>query len=280
MYERVPGVKSEHAQYYDIGTTEVDMDSLNAFIGRKQPSCANSLQRGCNDLVIALLYAKRTAEALTLSTQLLAKYPEDYNVVITHAAALELSGRPADAIPFMKKAIGLNPDSHRGSEWIHLNLLEQRVRGTVPSDPWSLIGVDLRPDSALMAPDSVDLRQLAKQVHYQVNDRLFFTPANDPLFGALLFAYADLLELCKFRNQAKLARERAASYGFVFQWEPPAAAAPVVEVQPAPPAAVKQEPPAPAGKERTAWGEVFAWSFIGIIVLLVVGFVWRQVRTS
>ncbi len=213
--ERIPGIGIEDVEFYRLGMVEIDRGTLHAYITEKGAVCGKRPGRACSDLVIAHLYAKQFAAGLALSTELVHALPNEYTVVITHAAALELNGKAAEAIPFMKRALDLNSGSHKGSEWIHLNLLKARVRGGVP-DPWTLIGIDLRPDSAPHAPPDVDLKQLVKQVHFQVNDRHFFTPENDTLFGALMFAYADLLTLNGYRSQAKAIYEMAHGYGFTY----------------------------------------------------------------
>ena len=276
MTERISGVKMEDVEFYNIGSVEVDKDSVLAFIRRNGEGCGAGINKNCNDLVIARLFMRQFAAALDLSTKLVARHPKDYGIVITHAAALELNGKIREAIPFMEQAIALNPKSHKGSEWIHLNLLKQRLNGEAAISPWALIGYDLRPDSLPTKPDSVVLRALVKQVHYQVNDRIFFTPKNDPLFGALVFAYADLLYLNGYRNQAKREYERAASYGFTYKHSTP-----VLELVEAPPAAPVAEvkaalPPPPQEKSRTA--EWLAGIFIGAIMIAVVAFIWKNSR--
>lgn len=281
MIERVPGVSQEHVEFYYIGGVEVDVDSVKAFIHFNAERCARGRSRDCNGVVIAHLFLKQFEAALLISTEMVSRSPKDYTTVITHAAALELNGKVAEAIPFMEQAIALNPKSHKGSEWIHLNILRQRLKGGTEISPWALIGTDLRPDGTLTQPDTLDVKALVKQVHYQVNDRMFFTPKHDPLFGALVFAYADLLHLNGYRNQAKREYERAAEYGFNHAWTKPAS--PVAAVEPNTalelPSISAAPPPKPA-KERDLAAEWAAGLFIGLVVLLVIGFVWKNSRTD
>lgn len=298
MIERIPGVAFEHVMFYDIGSVEVDPDSLASFIRSKERTCGDKPSMGCNDLVIGWLFQKNFKKALNLSTRLVAKFPNTYSVVITHAAALELNGKPAEAIPFMKHALELEPKSHKGSEWIHLNLLQQRVLGEAGVDPWKLIGSDLRPLGTLAAPAGTDVKALLRQVHYQVNDRLFFTPTDDRLFGALLFAYADLLELNGYKSQAARMRERSANYGYVFAKDTRAGAGSKEE------AAAPPEQRAASATTGTAMNDtlsteeaidtdsatdpatdgsmasIYAWLLIGAIVAVIVVFIWRNSRTA
>ncbi len=278
MSQRVPGVMIEDVEFYNIGDVEVDKDSVMAFIRTKEERCAGHADRECNDLVIAYLFTRQFTTALQRSTRLVAMYPKDYSIVITHAAALELNGMIREAIPFMEQAIALNSKSHKGSEWIHLNILRQRINGEAAVSPWALIGMDLRPDSLPTKPDSVDLREMVKQLHYQVNDRLFFEPENDPLFGALVFAYADLLYLNGYHNQAKREYERALSYGFRHRRPPPVQVQ--LEAAPPAPAEVKVSALPPAMNENSHMAEWLADIFIGLVMILVVGFVWKNSRTD
>ena len=278
MVDRVPGVSQEHVEFYALGHVELDTDSLNAFIRFRKDQCVERLRTECNDLVIAYFFSKQFSSALELSTRLVARYPKNYSVVITHAAALELNGNIAEATSFMEQAIALNPKSHKGSEWIHVNLLKQRLEGEAGVSPWALIGMDLRPDSALVKPDSVDLKALVKQIHYQVNDRMYFTPEHDPLFGALVFAYADLLHLNGYRNQAKREYERAATYGYTFVRKKS-----ILMEQTAVADSVEQpvlaiEPLAPTASEGNG---ILTWTFailIGFALVLGLGLLWRTTR--
>jgi hypothetical protein len=281
MTERIPGVAIEDVEFYRLGEVEVDTDSLASFIRTKEQACGDKLDRGCNDLVIGWLFQKNFKKALDLSTRLVAKFPDKYSVVITHAAALELNGKPSEAIPFMKHALELEPTSHKGSEWIHLNFLQQRVQGDAGTDPWKLIGVDLRPNGVLQRPAGTDMVALVKQVHYQVNDRLYFTPTDDRLFGALMSAYADLLELNGYKSQAARMRERSVSYGFIHakDTEVGERSSPsdqeTIEQSPDPIAS----PVVVAEEEDLSKASLYSWLLIGAVVLGIGGFIWRNSLT-
>ncbi|MBL7950932.1 MAG: hypothetical protein JNM62_04375 [Flavobacteriales bacterium] len=263
LIERIPGVGMEAVEFYYLGSVEIDPEGLHPYIKQKSAACGKRLGRACNDLVIAYLYDKQWQRALELSTQLVTALPNEYTVVITHAAALELNGRAADAVPYMQRALELNSGSHQGSEWIHLRLLKERVRGGTP-DPWALIGVDLRPGGVLHASADVDLLKLVKQVHYQVNDRRFFTPEHDPLYGALLFVYADLLTLNNYASQAEGMYTMAAEYGFALKKENRSHKGPTTDSMPPAQADERSTAPAPA-----APGTQGSYSALGLILVLM-----------
>ncbi|HRH38942.1 MAG TPA: hypothetical protein PK760_11380, partial [Flavobacteriales bacterium] len=91
MMQRVPGVEYEHVEFYWIGRTTVDEDSVRAFIRQAEEKKLKD-GREWNDVAIAHLYLKEYDAGLKITTKLVAKHPKDYSIVITHAAALELNG--------------------------------------------------------------------------------------------------------------------------------------------------------------------------------------------
>lgn len=216
-YQPIPGVFVEDSKVGSLGYTRIDRDELTAFILNSSTRCAGQLDKSCNDLVIALIYNGGYSSGLDLSTRLAKIFPDEYNVVITHAAALELNGMYEESLSFMKRAIKLNPRSHLGSEWIHVNILEHLISDRfVTPDPAEIIGVDLRPGSVLTNPNHQGLDSVLEQLHYQINDRLFFAQERmDPLFGAMLYAYADLLFLKGEKLQAAQFYEFAEEYKFL-----------------------------------------------------------------
>lgn len=213
-YDAVPGVFVEEAAVYHIGEVIIDRKLLHTYLKNSATTCATQANERCNDRVIALLYAQQFDEALALSTTLAARYPQEYNVRITHAVALELKGNFSEALLHMDAALAMNPEAHKGSEWIHRNILLQRIAGHAHVAPKDLIGVDLWAGEQLHLPEGVDGAALLAQVHYQVSDRMHFTPEHDPLFGALVWAYAELLHANKYRKIAKEHHALALRYGY------------------------------------------------------------------
>ncbi|HEX2616286.1 MAG TPA: hypothetical protein VHL57_02025, partial [Flavobacteriales bacterium] len=269
-YARVPGVIVVEEEDHALGGIEINSEELAAYIKERTHACAKKLGHSCNDLVIAHLYAKHWKEAVELSTKLVALYPNEYNVVITHAAALELNGRTAEAIPVMEWALELNPTSHKRSEWIHLNLLKQRLLGESGVDPSALIGVELHRGDSLVAPDTLDLNALLAQLHYQITDRHYFTPEHDPLFGALLFAYADVLRLTNYRSTSARFYTMAKEYGFdrearLAQFHASKTTGDSIDAQTARAVAKEQAEAAPVAKRRS-W-PLFGGAAMAVILL-------------
>lgn len=214
-YEAIPGVFIEETEVTSLGWMDVDQDALLGYTLAMADSCADHPSKFCNDFVIALIYSGAYQRALDLSTELFELYPEEYNVVITHAVACELNGLDRDALVNLQHAIQLNPQSHKGSEWIHVNILKAHTAHRYDPTPAELIGIDISSDSFAAQAQRPRLDTLLAQLHYQIHDRMYFADkGGDKTFGAMLYAYADLLYLTGYRSVSIKYYEMALEYGY------------------------------------------------------------------
>lgn len=216
----LPGVSIDGYEAFRLHRKEIDVAALRGFL-RELDSCKTRLSPDCSDLVVVYLYLQALDSAHIWSKRLLAKFPDEYNVVINHAVVLELQGKPAEALVYLKKALVINPDSHFGSEWIHRRILENYIAGNTAPER-SILGLDFGTDSLPARPDSlttVDVMDLIAELRYQLEDRLFFleqdgTHQKDPLYGSLLYDYANLLLLQGHVEPAYDYFTMAREYGF------------------------------------------------------------------
>lgn len=212
-YNVIPGISRESTDIYSIGEVRVNHAELMEYVIKKKKLC-ESLDTGCSDIVIGYLYLKNYKEALSLSKDLVKKYPREYNVVMTHAAALELNGFLAEAHRYISLGITLNPSSHRGSEWIHLKILEYSMKDHCAADS-SLMGLDFGDGSVPEFKNSREVDNLLRQVHYQITDRLYFTGDKDPVMASLLYDYANLLYLSDYKTVSLDYFILASEYGYM-----------------------------------------------------------------
>jgi len=166
----------------------------------------------CSDLVIAYFYAGEFNKALELSTRLIAKFPRKYEVVMTYAAALELTGNFKEALRYIEKGIALNSASHENSEWIHVAILKDRIAGGTST---SILGLDFGNGEYPLLPKGLtNKRQTLEQLSFQLTERYYFIPKSDRQFGVLLVEYANLLYVNNFKTAAKQFHNMAADYGY------------------------------------------------------------------
>ncbi|MEM6690760.1 MAG: tetratricopeptide repeat protein [Planctomycetota bacterium] len=150
-----------------------------------------------SDLALLELILGKTEDAIARLEELLKGNPDEYHVLANLGTAYEISGRSAEALRMIERAYEVNPRSHLGSEWIHVNLLRRKV--ATPGDGsssygHSYAGLDFgsdfvprynRSSSADNAPTSVaDLRNHLRR---QLNERRKFVRGPDPVVASLMF---------------------------------------------------------------------------------------------
>ena len=226
----IKGVEKPEQKVWELNPPLITANTLETYIARAEHFCGEDVK--CSDLVIAQLYAGKYEEALTLSTKLAAKYPKQYEVVVTHAATLELNGKYKEALAMLNQAIEINPKSHKNSEWIHVRILEDRIAGGTKG---SLLGLDFGSGKAPAAPAGVDTGKLLEQLHFQLVERIYFIPKTDTQFGSLLHDYADLLYVNGHKAAGRRYRDLAAEYGYAENAVPAPAKSSPEKAQPAEP---------------------------------------------
>ena len=99
-----------------------------------------------SDYALALLHNGSTAEALAIFQRLAAAHPEDYNLASNLGTAYELSGENEKALNWIQKAMRLHPESHEGTEWLHVKILQAKIAGRSTTD--TLLPPAYRPKSS------------------------------------------------------------------------------------------------------------------------------------
>ncbi len=133
------------------------------------------------------------------------EHPGEYNIVANLGTAYEVIGKNKEALALLRKAVAINPQSHYGSEWIHIKILEQKV---AKSPDYRQI-LDLKADNNYtdwlagkvynkeLKPDS-----LMVQLAYQLHERIGFVKAPDPIVGQLVKDFGDLVALTHSKTEA------------------------------------------------------------------------------
>lgn len=80
-----------------------------------------------NDLATTLTHTNKASEAVELLEQIEAEKPGLYMTASNLGTAYELSGNNEKAIEWIRKGIERNPDSHEGTEWLHVRILEAKI---------------------------------------------------------------------------------------------------------------------------------------------------------
>lgn len=167
--------------------SKYDLDKLGKYDYKKQ-----------SDLSVILIKLGKFEQALKILKPLAEKYPHEYIIIANLGTVYELLGNVKQALFFIKKGLELNPESHEGSEWIHVKILEAKIN--LQKNPnWlhtnSIIGHDKlnRPKAPNKYDEEYDKRYaLIKQIDFQLRTRVAFTPTPDLITSKLFQELADL----------------------------------------------------------------------------------------
>lgn len=144
-----------------------------------------------SDIAVNLGYLGRYSEALEILNRLQKEHPDNYNYAANLGTTYELLGKNELALQFIKKGIEINPDSHEGSEWVHVKILEAKLkmatqRGWIYQN--RVLGTGVNFDSK----ESEILNEKTWDVEYQLQERIPFTPFPDALLANVFDELGDL----------------------------------------------------------------------------------------
>ncbi|MGD9563231.1 MAG: tetratricopeptide repeat protein [Pyrinomonadaceae bacterium] len=215
-------------------------------------------------MAVVLIHLGRTKEALELLKKIEKKKPGSYYVAANLGTAYELLGDNKKAYTWIAEGMKRNPDSHFGTEWLHLKIL--KAKQAIENDPqwmdknsvlgidWKLINGDL---SRVQISDDRkvvhDAEAVRKAIEYQLHERTEFVKPTDPTVASLLYDLSHLVRHSRSEEHGNLVLNAAYDYGYPRPPTPsPAVAAPAAEII--------------AGESKTSY-----WIPVGISAL-VLGF--------
>lgn len=154
-------------------------------------------------------------KAITLLEALYKAHPKEYNIVANLGTAYELAGDLPRALEFIKRAVEIDPASHYRSEWIHVNILEQKISSN--PDYTRIINLGIKNFADWIADDKYVFSQipdsLKAQIAYQLHERISFVEAPDPIVAQLVLDFADIVAKQDGTNAALPFYDYAATYG-------------------------------------------------------------------
>ncbi len=138
----------------------------------------------------------KVKEALEILERLNQEHPNEYILMANLGTLYELNGKNQEALHWIQKAIQKKPDSHYGSEWIHVKILEAKLN--IQKDVnWlknnHVIDVSRFKVKPLTENDLKELAKLEEHLNYQLHERVPYTPSPDPIVFQLLMDLGDLI---------------------------------------------------------------------------------------
>jgi tetratricopeptide (TPR) repeat protein len=172
-----------------------------------------------SDYAVSLVYIGKTKEAVELLQTLEKQKPGTYVVAANLGTALELLGKNEEALHWIREGIRRNPQSHKGTEWLHAKILEAKIAQEKDPDYFkkhSVLELDPSRVSSSMTIDgrTFSPKQVAEAIEYQLQERLQFVKPPDPSVASLLFDYAAIEAATNILESAKGILKLAVEYGY------------------------------------------------------------------
>jgi len=143
--------------------------------------------------------------SLAILTALEKKYPNEYNVLANLGTLYELTGKPRSALDYLSRAIKISPESHYGSEWIHIHILQVKLGEKSPYDLTGFFAMDKTGTgySDQLYAKNINPASMGHfhrdtlMIHlaYQLHERMYFITANDELMGEMLYMFMQCMLL-------------------------------------------------------------------------------------
>jgi tetratricopeptide (TPR) repeat protein len=178
-----------------------------------------------NDYAAALLHLGEIKPALAILVKIEQEHPGLYMTATNLGTAYELAGKNEHALSWIRAGIVRNPDSHDGTEWLHVAILEAKL--AIAKDPqWlrshSILGLDFGNATVPLMPTrfprtnlgtTAEATNVKVALEYQLHERTEFVGPHDPIVGALFFDYANLLMITDVLESAESVYTVALKYG-------------------------------------------------------------------
>jgi tetratricopeptide (TPR) repeat protein len=168
-----------------------------------------------SDKGLLLILLKEYDKAIELYLKIEKIKPNRYSTASNIGTVYELTGDNENALKWIKRSIEIDPKSHNSSEWIHVKILEAKLKEDHPFNSLELINTDFGTDSLPKTSLSKEvLTNLGDAIYYQVNERISFIKPKDKIVAQLLFDLANITFLSGNPGDAILIYDEANEYGF------------------------------------------------------------------
>lgn len=137
-----------------------------------------------SDIALNLMKTGQADSAVKILAPLVKKYPGEYNLMANLGTAYELTGANDSAYKYISKGYTLNNLSHRGSEWIHVKILEAKIKRQKQKD-W------IQENAILSEEDIKTHQELEYHLRYQLRTRAPFSKKPNEVMSNLFETMAD-----------------------------------------------------------------------------------------
>jgi tetratricopeptide (TPR) repeat protein len=156
-----------------------------------------------SDLGSMLVYAGQYLKAKQIFRDIERKSPGLYQTAANLGTTYELLGQNDSSLYWIKRAIEINPNSHGGSEWIHVKILEAKIKANGDEKVlwgYNILALDFGNSEIPENKNSIDVQELRTHLYDQLNERVSFIKPKDAIVAQLLF---DLGNVCAITMDVK-----------------------------------------------------------------------------
>ncbi len=181
---------------------------------RSQPDYKTNFKTQSN-IALNLMKLGHVDSALMILEPLADQYPNEYIIIANLGTAYELDGQLEKALEYISKGHSINSDSHLGSEWVHVKILEAKIKER-DQPGW------LRNNRIIEMDDLPSIPPRNRHMHhkkvndlqFQIRTRVAFTPAPNKVMANLLKTLADYFAEYDSYENALIA------YTYVMEFDP------------------------------------------------------------
>ncbi|BDD05170.1 tetratricopeptide repeat protein [Aureibacter tunicatorum] len=166
-----------------------------------------------SDYATTLTYLGEYQKAKTIFIEIEQNSPHLYTTASNLGTIYELIGKPDSALIWIKKSIALNPNSHNGSEWIHIKILEYKLSGKSDVN-MSILDLDFGNNKIPENTHNYDLNNIRNHIFHQLEERTIFVKPENKIVGNLFFDLGNVLAITWDVQTALESYEEARKYGF------------------------------------------------------------------
>ncbi len=180
----------QHLQHYEkpseiLPSPQYHINRLNE-IELELNSTTDSLKyKYATNYTSHLINLGRHKEALLILEKYIISHPNEYEINSNLAVAYELDGQLDKALSYLIKSLRINPESHSGSEWIHLKILQKQIQLKHKK-----INLDTANILHLQEID-IDNKLIHQHIAHQLNERIPLTPSDNEFLSKVLEECAD-----------------------------------------------------------------------------------------
>lgn len=162
----------------------------------------------------------KVSKAKDILVDLVLKNPKEYTMVANLGTAYELSGELDSALKYISIGLQLNPKSHYGSEWIHVELLKAKIKRK--RSKYYIVKNSILSEELLESKRDTSRKhwrrsRVLDNIYRQVRTRAPFTPAPNEVIWNLLFTAGEFAQKYDTYENSFLAFAYSRKYAYNYE---------------------------------------------------------------